>query len=80
VGPFPRPLGLLVAHAEGDWAFAADADGGTSIRWTYRFSAQPSRRTIVATMLAPLWRAYARQVLDRCVAATENHTPDLSNA
>jgi hypothetical protein len=77
IGPFPRPLGLLVAHAEGDWAFTADPLGGTAIRWTYRFSAQPGRRAIVATMLAPLWRAYARRALDRCVAVAECNVPDV---
>jgi len=81
VGPFPRPLGLLVAHADGDWAFTTDAHGGTAIRWTYRFSARPGRRAIVATMLAPLWRAYARQAVDRCVAAAERHAacPELGD-
>jgi len=80
VGPFPRPLGLLVAHADGDWAFAADAHGGTAIRWTYRFSVQPCRRAIVAMLLAPLWRGFARRALERCIAAAEQHASDCSAA
>jgi hypothetical protein len=80
LGPFPRPLGLLVAHADGDWAFAPDARGGTAIRWAYRFSAQPGRRTIVAMILAPLWRGYARRALERCVDAAEHLTPDSGAA
>jgi hypothetical protein len=30
LGPFPRPLGLLVAYADGEWAFSEDGRGGTS--------------------------------------------------
>jgi hypothetical protein len=79
LGPFARPLGLLVAHAEGDWEFAA-REGGTSIRWTYRFSARPGRRVVVAALLAPLWRGYARRALDRCVAAADAGASGMNEA
>jgi len=80
LGPFPRPLGLLVAYADGEWAFSGDGRGGTSIRWTYRFSAQPARRAIVSALLAPLWRGYALRALARCVAAANRLAPDGSTA
>ena len=71
VGPFPRPLGLLAASAQGDWSFAPAPGGGSDIRWTYRFNAGPGRRTLVRALIAPMWRGYARRALDRAVAATE---------
>jgi hypothetical protein len=71
VGPFPRPLGLLVAYADGNWVFTTDARGGTAICWTYRFSPRAGQRVVVAMILAPLWRAYARRALDRCVTAVD---------
>lgn len=70
VGPFPRPLGLLVSAAEGTWTFAAEGEG-TAVRWTYRFTARPGRGAVVALVLRPLWRGYARRALDRCLAAAD---------
>ena len=71
VGPFPRPLGLLAASAEGDWSFTPSPGGGSEIRWTYRFIAQPGRRAVVQALIAPMWRGYARRALDRAVAAAD---------
>ena len=71
VGPFPRPLGLLASSAEGDWSFAPAPGGSSEIRWTYRFTAGPGRRTLVRALIAPMWRGYAQRALDRAVAATE---------
>ena len=71
VGPFPRPLGLLASSADGDWSFTPAPGGGTDIRWTYRFTAGPGRRTLVRALIAPMWRGYAERGLDRAVAAAD---------
>lgn len=69
VGPFPKPLGLLASTADGDWRFTPAPDGGTDIRWTYRFVPRRGRRTPVRVLIAPMWRGYARRALHRAVAA-----------
>jgi hypothetical protein len=71
VGPFPRPLGLLASSADGDWSFTPAQGGGTDIRWTYRFTAGPGRRTLVRALIAPMWRGYSRRGLERAVAAAD---------
>jgi len=68
VGPFPRPLGLLVSTADGEWTFDAVA-GGTDVGWTYRFASRRGREAAVRALLAPLWRGYAQRALERAVAA-----------
>jgi hypothetical protein len=71
VGPFPRPLSLLAAGADGSWRFTPAADGGTDIVWTYRFTPQPGRRALLRAAIAPMWRGYARRGLARAVAAAD---------
>ncbi|WP_051471106.1 SRPBCC family protein [Patulibacter minatonensis] len=70
VGPFTGPLGRLVAHVDGSFLFDATADGGTVVSWTYAF--RPRRGgSLPVRGLAPLWRRYATQSLQRAVAIAE---------
>lgn len=73
VGPFPPPLGLLAASADGSWTFTRAAPGGTDISWSYRFTPRRGRRQAVRLLIAPLWRVYARRALARAVQATLDH-------
>lgn len=70
VGPFPRPFGFLVSHAEGSWLFTAEGEG-TRVDWTYRFAPRPGRAALVRVLLAPLWRRYASAALERCRRVAE---------
>lgn len=71
VGPFPRPLGVLASAADGAWKFSPGPNGGTDIAWSYRFDANPGRRTLMRLMLSPLWRRYAGRVLSRAIRAAD---------
>ncbi|MBO9533110.1 MAG: SRPBCC family protein [Solirubrobacteraceae bacterium] len=70
VVPVRGPLRLLVRQIEGQFVFARHERGGTAIRWTYVF--RPRRgATPLARVLAPLWRRYAEQAIDRIAAAVD---------
>lgn len=72
VGPFSGPLRWLVDDAEGRWELWGDeADGTTSIRWTYAFRPRGAAEPLVRRVVAPLWRRYARRALARAVTAVE---------
>ena len=66
---FTGSLRFLVAHADGAWWFSDGGDGRTHVRWTYIFQPRAGRGLLVSTVVAPLWRAYARRSLDRAVRA-----------
>jgi hypothetical protein len=66
---FTGPLRFLVSHADGAWWFSDDGAGATHVRWTYIFQPRGGRGLLVSTVVAPLWRAYARRALDRAVRA-----------
>lgn len=70
VTPQRGPLGLIVHHIDGQFAFAPADSGSTRITWTYSFAAKRGRRAAVV-LLAPLWRRYAKQVVARCADAAE---------
>jgi hypothetical protein len=69
VGPFAPPLGLLATHADGAWWFAETGDRRTHIRWSYTFALQGPLAPAARLLVPRLWRAYARQVLELCIAA-----------
>ena len=68
---FTGPLRLVAEGADGAWWFSAAGAGGTDVRWTYVFAPRAGRRWLVRAAVAPLWRAYARRVLARAIAAAE---------
>lgn len=70
VGPFPKPFGFLVSHADGEWRFSPEGRG-TRVDWTYRFAAKPGRAPLVRVLLAPVWRRYAAAALERCRRVVE---------
>ena len=69
VGPFARPLGLLATHADGAWWFAEVGDRRAHIRWSYTFSVNGPGALLARRLIPRLWRPYAREVLDLCIAA-----------
>lgn len=72
VGGFTGPLRHLVADVEGEWSFYGDeADGETTVRWTYAFRPRRFASPLVRFVLAPVWRRYAAATLDRAVRAVE---------
>ncbi|HEY8582518.1 MAG TPA: SRPBCC family protein [Capillimicrobium sp.] len=71
--PARGPLKALVADIRGEWEFFGDeADGQTTVRWTYAFAPRSAATApLVRHVLARLWRPYAAAVLDRAVRAAE---------
>lgn len=64
VVPERGALRYLVRSIEGRFVFSESEAGGTVIRWTYVF--RPRRGTRIAVRaLAPIWRRYAREVMER---------------
>jgi Polyketide cyclase / dehydrase and lipid transport len=64
VVPIQGVLRLAVAQIDGRFVFSASEAGGTVIRWTYVFRPRRGARFVVRA-IAPLWRRYAQQVLER---------------
>lgn len=64
---FTKLFGSLVAYARAEWDFDA-AEGGTRIRWTYTFYAQPARGAIVWLIVRLLWGPYMKKVMPGLVA------------
>jgi hypothetical protein len=71
VGPFTSSLRRVVRHADGAWWFSDAGDDGTHVRWSYTFQLHGPAAPFARLVIAPLWRAYARRVLARAIAATE---------
>ena len=79
VGPFPRPLGLLANGATGSWSFTPASDGSTGIHWTYSFEPAPGRAWLVRLVVAPAWKRYAQQGLERALKQVELVHTDTSS-
>lgn len=70
VRPTKGPLRLVVEHIDGRFLFEPATDGGAVIDWTYSFVAKRGRRALLVP-LAPLWRRYATQILQRAAVLIE---------
>jgi hypothetical protein len=55
-------FGRLVASGRSEWRIAPDREG-SSIEWTYTFTAKPGWGLLVATILRLAWAPYMRRVL-----------------
>lgn len=64
VVPVRGMLRLFVREIDGRFVFAASEAGGTVIRWTYVFRPRAGAAPVVRA-IAPLWRRYAQQVMER---------------
>jgi hypothetical protein len=62
-------FGTLVDHARSEWRVVADGDG-SSIAWTYAFTAKPGRGLVVAAIVRLAWARYMRKVLPPIAAST----------
>jgi len=62
-------FGVLVARARSEWRVTADGDGST-IDWTYAFTAKPGRGLLVAAIVRLAWAGYMRTVLPPIAAST----------
>jgi hypothetical protein len=67
---FTGSFGGLVAFAEAEWDFDANARG-TRIRWNYSFHAQPKRGWIVRLIVRLFWGRYMKRVLPGLIAEVE---------
>jgi hypothetical protein len=68
---FTSPLRALVLGATGEWWFSAGDRETTAIRWRYTFEPRGVARPIVASVIARLWRGYARKALALAVREAE---------
>ncbi len=59
---FTGLFGRLVAGGRSEWRVAAEGEG-SSIAWTYSFTALPGRGALVAAIVRVAWGPYMRQVL-----------------
>ena len=64
---FTGAFGTLVHHANADWRFVRIA-GGTSIRWSYRFTARQGAGALVGLIVRFAWAPYMRRVLPGILA------------
>lgn len=62
-------FGTLVARARSEWIVEADGDG-SSIAWTYAFTAKPGRGFLVAVIVKLAWGPYMQKVLPPIAAST----------
>ncbi len=62
-------FGHLVAGGRSEWRVDAHGDG-TSIEWTYAFTAKPGWALVVAAILRLAWAPYMRRVLPAIAAST----------
>jgi hypothetical protein len=72
ISGFTNSLGWMVDRIRGEWTMTPDGNG-TLVRWTYSFYPLPGRRFLIRTVLAPLWRRYAEQVLAAAIDIVERH-------
>lgn len=62
-------FGRLVASGRSEWR--VDAHGaGSSIQWTYTFTAKRGWRLVVALIMRLAWASYMRRVLPAIAAST----------
>lgn len=59
---FTGLFGRLVAGGHSEWRVAAEG-AGSSIAWTYSFTALPGRGALVAAIVRLAWGPYMRRVL-----------------
>lgn len=62
-------FGALVAGARSEWQVVAAGEGST-IAWTYAFTARPGRGLLVAAFVRFAWARYMRSVLPPIAAST----------
>lgn len=62
-------FGLLVASGRAEWRVSA-RDAGSTIDWTYAFTARPGRGFLVAAIVRLFWAGYMRRVLPPIAAWT----------
>lgn len=62
-------FGMLVAAGRSEWRVTPSRTG-SSIVWTYTFTAKPGRGFIVATIMRLAWAPYMRKVLPAIAAST----------
>lgn len=74
VVPTHGALRLIVRRIEGRFIFSPSEAGGTVIRWTYVFRPRRGARPAVRA-LAPIWRRYADQVMERLARAVAASAP-----
>ncbi|WP_329204875.1 SRPBCC family protein [Streptomyces sp. NBC_00683] len=67
---FTNVLGRLVSGVRGEWTFSSDGDG-TLIRWTYEFKPLPGRGPLVRLGLAPAWRRYMIDGVNKAAQVAE---------
>jgi hypothetical protein len=67
---FTNALRLLIKGVRGEWTFSPDGDG-TLIRWTYEFKPLPGRMFLLRRIVAPLWRRYMQQGVERSARGAE---------
>lgn len=66
----------LVASARAEWRLTTTA-GGTTIDWTYTFTARPGRGPIVAAIVRLAWAGYMRRVLPAIADWTAGHSQSI---
>ncbi len=62
-------FGTLVAGGRSEWRVEPHGQG-SSITWTYEFTAKPGWALVVATILRLAWASYMRRVLPAIAAST----------
>lgn len=67
---FTNALRHLVSGVRGEWTFTPDGEG-TLIRWTYEFKPLPGRGPLVRQALAPAWRRYMIDGLNKAAQVAE---------
>lgn len=66
---FTGVFGVLVAGARSEWRVVAEG-AGSSITWTYAFTARPARGLLVGAIVRFAWAPYMRKVLPKIAAWT----------
>jgi len=67
---FTDVLRHLVSGVRGEWTFTPDGEG-TLIRWTYEFKPLPGRGPLVRQALAPAWRRYMIDGVNKAAQVAE---------
>lgn len=67
---FTNAMRRLVSGVRGEWTFSPDGDG-TLIRWTYEFKPLPGRAPLLRRAVAPLWRRYMIDGVNKAARVAE---------
>ncbi len=73
---FTGVFAVLVAGAHAEWRVST-TDAGTTIDWTYSFTARPGRGPVVAAIVRLAWAGYMRRVLPAIAAWTAGHSQSI---